>query len=308
MFAYLNDEKKFWVIFIVLFSLLVFQPALGYGDEGDKSLKIGALGKFQPAGGMVEIVGISGARITEILVPDGALIKEGQVLAKFDNREDLKYSVNLKRLQLAELEANFKHDDNVQRLKIAKTKSDLNRAEKRLANYLALVKSAQAQTVLETRKGDAESARHVLRIESGLLPQIKARFEGARSKLVAQIEKSEKDLEMSTLYSPIDATVIETLRRVGQNAGGPIFLVADLSTMRVECEIYEGDMAQIKVGMPAEVTSKAFAGKIAGKVSKIGRRVDAVRKVAKVWVELNESDVASQYIDMEVNVTIDTAK
>ena len=80
--------------------------------------------------------------------------------------------------------------------------------------------------------------------------------------------------------------------------------MADVSEMIVECEVYEGDIQNIKVGQRAEVSSKALKNTLTGSVFFVGRLVSTDRKVASILVALEQSEEASKFIGMEVNVKI----
>jgi hypothetical protein len=58
------------------------------------------------------------------------------------------------------------------------------------------------------------------------------------------------------------------------------------------------------VGQRAEVSSKALKNTLTGSVSFVGRLVSTDRKVASILVALEQSEEASKFIGMEVNVKI----
>jgi len=83
--------------------------------------------------------------------------------------------------------------------------------------------------------------------------------------------------------------VIEKLVQEGQyvNVGEPLFAVADLSRVWVELEIYESDLAAVKVGQPVSVTAASYPGRtFAGRVAFVYPFLDPKTRTVKARVEL----------------------
>lgn len=99
------------------------------------------------------------------------------------------------------------------------------------------------------------------------------------------------------LRSPADGTVIERNVAVGaavSTAGEkPLITVGDLSTVWVVAEIFEQDLAPVKVG--AEATIQVLALKrrtYTGTISKMTSIVDPLTRAAQARIELDNSDGA----------------
>lgn len=88
----------------------------------------------------------------------------------------------------------------------------------------------------------------------------------------AQIERLEKTRQVEklvTLYAPSGGHVSEKAVLAGQKVmpGDPLMVVADLSTVWAEADVYESDMPYVRVGMPARLTLPSWPGKtFSGKV------------------------------------------
>ena len=78
--------------------------------------------------------------------------------------------------------------------------------------------------------------------------------------------------------------------------------VTDLSTVWVVGQVYEKDLANIRVGSGANITSDAYPGRIfRGRVSYVDPRIDPATRTAQVRIELaNPGQVLK--IGMYVNV------
>ena len=89
------------------------------------------------------------------------------------------------------------------------------------------------------------------------------------------------------IRTPIDGTVVERLINPGQllQAGStPAFTVADLSSMWVQANVFESDLASVQNGDRAEVTTPASPNPFVGKVTYISALVDPATKATAVRV------------------------
>jgi membrane fusion protein, heavy metal efflux system len=65
------------------------------------------------------------------------------------------------------------------------------------------------------------------------------------------------------------------------------FTISDLSSVWIVCDVYENDMANVRVGYSADVRLTAFPGRVfKGKISDIGAILDPTIRTAKVRIEV----------------------
>jgi len=65
------------------------------------------------------------------------------------------------------------------------------------------------------------------------------------------------------------------------------FTISDLTSVWVVCDVYESDMANVRVGESADIKLSAYSGRmIKGKVSNIGAILDPNIRTAKVRLEV----------------------
>jgi len=65
------------------------------------------------------------------------------------------------------------------------------------------------------------------------------------------------------------------------------FTISDLSSVWIVCDVYESDMANVRVGQPAEIKLNAYPDKVLkGTISNIGSILDPNIRTAKVRIEL----------------------
>lgn len=111
----------------------------------------------------------------------------------------------------------------------------------------------------------------------------------------AQLQRLQKDGKATrtlTLYSPANGVVLEKTAVQGMRfmAGEPLFKIADLSSIWLLADVFEQDLALVKVGQSVKINVDAYPEKpLTGKVAYIYPTVNAETRTAKVRVELNNA-------------------
>ena len=93
-----------------------------------------------------------------------------------------------------------------------------------------------------------------------------------------------------TLYSQYSGTVINKNILEGQKimAGQPLMKISNLSTLWLTADIYEYELAKIRLGLPAKIRFNYFPGKVYdGKVSFIYPTIDPKSRTASIRIDLN---------------------
>ncbi len=154
----------------------------------------------------------------------------------------------------------------------------------------------QAATKLRTAESEVASLKQKLLI-LGLNPQ---RVNALRS-------SSQISSEVS-LPSPASGTVTARTANPGEviEANKEILRVTDLSSVWVVAQVYEKDLAKVRVGSGASITSDAYPGKLfRGRVSYVAPSLDPATRTAQVRIELaNPGQVLK--LGMYVNVAFAT--
>lgn len=191
---------------------------------------------------------------------------------------------------------------------------------------------ADAQREYLSFAGEFEAAHHQLRrterlVEIGAASQQElertraehiaheTHLEGARSRLIllgmspAQIEKLRPGTPITaetTVPAPLTGVILEREANPGLNVdlSTELFTVADLSTVWVVGDLYERDLARVRVGSPAAITTEAYPDlALEGRVSYIDPRVSAGTRTARVRVEVANPGMRlrlGMYVDLEV--------
>jgi membrane fusion protein, heavy metal efflux system len=70
------------------------------------------------------------------------------------------------------------------------------------------------------------------------------------------------------------------------------FTISDISSVWIVCDVYENDLATVRMGDTAEITLNAYPGRpFKGKVSNIGAILDPSIRTAKVRIEVENSGI-----------------
>src|SRR5450432_2515860 len=95
------------------------------------------------------------------------------------------------------------------------------------------------------------------------------------------------------VFAPISGVITDqqvTNAAGVQALGSSPFTISDLSSVWVICDVYENDLANVRVGETAEIRLNAYPDKvITGRVSNIGAVLDPTLRTAKVRVEVGNS-------------------
>lgn len=256
--------------------------------------------------------------------------------------------INSQRATVAQLQAELSGETRVQAAAIAKLQAELNNAQadfdrfeslyqagaisasERDAKRLAL-QSAQAQLdeakanqsrTADTLQAQIESARATLNQIAEVTPEdvALAQAEVAQSKTAAQVASAE--LEKAFVRASTAGRVLEILVRPGEQvSNGGIIEIGQTERMVVVAEVDESDIKQIKVGLPATITSEAFSGELRGQVIELGREVkrqsafsdqpgaDLDSRVVEARIELGQEDSrrVADFTNLQVTAAIQVA-
>jgi Cu(I)/Ag(I) efflux system membrane fusion protein len=112
---------------------------------------------------------------------------------------------------------------------------------------------------------------------------------GFREEQFQELQKADKPNVHVPIYSPFSGLVTEKFVKEGQyvNIGEPLFAIADLSRIWIELEVFESDLAQVKVGQNVSILSSSYPGEtFRGKVKLVYPFLDEKTRTAKIRVEL----------------------
>jgi len=111
---------------------------------------------------------------------------------------------------------------------------------------------------------------------------------------IKRLEKTGKVEKFITLYAPATGYVFEKTVLAGQKImpGEPLLVVADLSTVWAEADIYESDLPYITIGMPVILTLPYWPGKsFQGEVSFLNPFLDPQTRTLKARINIENPEL-----------------
>jgi HlyD family secretion protein len=135
---------------------------------------------------------------------------------------------------------------------------------------------------------------------------------------IALVKQAQTNLAEASIHAPISGRIFEIHARDGETVGtNGIVELGQTDSMEVVTEVYQTDIAQIRQGQQAVITSESFAGEVRGTVHQIGLQVNQQqvvsgtpgenldRRIVEVRVRLNPQD--SQRVSALTNLQVQVA-
>ena len=194
---------------------------------GDIATSVTATGKIQPVDTVAVGTQVSGT-IQKVFVDFNSVVKKGQLLAQIDQ--------SLLLAQVQQITANLQVAKN----NLSYQQSNFNRQNE-------LYKAGGIS------RADFETARNLYDVAKDNVNSV-----------AAQLRSVQKSLSFTTIFSPIDGTVLSRKVSEGQTVAASLntptlFSIAkDLTKMQVQASVDEADVGNVKVGEKATFTVDAF--------------------------------------------------
>lgn len=186
-------------------------------------------------------------RLEWIGVEEGSKVTEGQIIARLENK-DLEAAVRQAEAQLQ----NSKAVRDQSRAELADAQKSFRRQKELLASGIV---SQADYDVAEARFKRASAT--IAGSEAGIATS------------VAALQGAVINMGYSLIRAPFDAVVLTKNADVGDiitplgaaaNSKAAVVTIADLSSLQVEADVSESNLAQIKQGQPCEITLDALPG------------------------------------------------
>jgi RND family efflux transporter MFP subunit len=218
-------------------------------------------------------------QITAEPIEEGQKVKVGDLLARIDDRD---YQAQLRQAY----------------------------ADKDLAVANVTLKQQRAERLRTLYKEGVQSKDALDDAENQLAVAI-----AAQNRAESSIDFAKFNVSQTVIKSPINGVVLQKYREVGDtiNFGGTIqagggatdiVQLADLSDLRCEVDINEGDIAKVAMGAPATVIPDAYPDNpFTGKVVKIYPEADRQKGTVKVEVRILQPDLKIIKPEMSAKVT-----
>jgi HlyD family secretion protein len=190
-------------------------------------------------------------------VKEADRVAKGQVIGRID---PTRFQAAAKQAKAAQMAS---------RADIQVAQVDVSRTEAEYRRVLGLhQKGLSSHSDVEKAQADRDSA-------AGRLGSARERFAQASG----AYDEAANNLSKTTLLSPIDGTVIELTREVGERVRGSdlsedvVMTLASLSAMEVKVEVSEHEVIYLREGQRADITVDAIEGQtFEGTVTEIARK------------------------------------
>lgn len=303
-----------------------------------KTLSIYAPGRVEGANPETELRPQLAGRVVRVLVAEGDLVEEGQLLVELDDREYrhavalAEADVELAEAQLERLLNGAHPQERSEAAALYRAKqAELQRArlawqrlsELRQAQAISQQEADNQRTLVEAREAEVAAAKARLdHLEAAARPDevriAKARIDAAR----ARCELAKVELDRSQLRAPTRGQIldvgVEPGELTGPDAAQPAVIMADTISgpLRVRAFVEELDAPRVRIGMTATVTADGLPGRqFRGRVVRLSPRMSPKQvrsdrpterfdtKTREVWIELESGE--DLVVGLPVDVVID---
>jgi len=273
-----------------------------------------------------------------------ATLSDAEARLEAENQQGLD-RIREAELRLQQLDEVPKRDIEAQEARVRELQANKDLAASELARYRVLLdKDAVSRQDFDRQSAKLDSAKAALEAQQAALQRLregtavdrrlaeaqlatrKAELETARrsaqiASLKENLKVADAALQKTVIRAKTDGQVIEILARPGESLSGrPILRMGDVSQMYARAEIYEADVSRVQTGQRAQISSPALSGVLTGRVEQIGTSVfkrqvrnldpqaDVDARVVHARIRLDDSREAARYVDLQVNIRIDTSK
>ncbi len=223
---------------------------------------------------------VEGLRITEVLVEEGAVVKQGQVLARL-SRDILDATLAQNTAALARAEAAIAQAQS----QIVQAEAAQTEAAQALERARALMRSGNTtEAQLEQRISLARAAEGRLAAARNGLSMAEAEKRSAE----ALRQEIEVRLDRTEIKAPRAGIVSRKTARIGATAaasGEPLFRIIAEGEIELEGEVTETQILRVREGASAEI-SMGQDRTIRGRVRNVLPEVDRATRLGKVRISL----------------------
>lgn len=269
----------------------------------------------------VELGSTLTGRVREVLVAEGATVRQGDVLVRLESEElraALEQARASERQSAARLAGLRSSGRSAAQAGVAQAESVLQAARAELQRtqdlvargFLSEAKLDEARRAVDVAQAQlaGASAQRAANDEQGTdVAQAQAQLALARSAVAA----AQARLEQAVISAPADARVLLRAVEPGQivQPGKALLTLALAGAAQLEGQVDERYLEQLRVGQPAVVTADAFPSqRFEARVLSIAPLVDAQRGAVEVKLSLPQAPPAYLREDMTLSVQVETGR
>lgn len=241
---------------------------------------IGQIGYNEDASTIV-LTPFSG-RVTRLIAKPGEPVKSGDPLLEIDSPEQLIPQNDFIAAQAAKRKARSQFD---LAQTVEKRVRDLHEGKAAPSKDLQ-----QAEAQLASAENDLRSAETTLEAARARL-----RIVGRTEAEITRLEQTGMLSRVTTITAPINGTIVSRKVGPGQHvkadSGEALYTIADLSTMWLKAQIFEQDIAQVRIGQEIEARVSAVPDRVfKARINAINSASDLTTRRVVVRAEIENPD------------------
>ena len=251
---------------------------------------IGALGRVEPASRIRKLNqagGMNVSRLATMFVTEGDRVTAGRCLAEFSDAPQKDAAVTQAEALARQAAATLARIRAVGRPEEIQAQRE----------HVDALRAAEASLVRDASRSDLlgpSGATSLSTVEHNRFAAVRAKAERAEAEAslakllspwpadvtVAEAElaaaqaavvKAKADADLSRIFAPIDGTILKIYARPGdQVSSDGVLDMADLDHLDVVADVYETDLARLRIGAPAEVIVPGDPHRYAATVRELG--------------------------------------
>lgn len=285
-----------WFVVPTLISALAACDAApeSRAEPGPVLTQIAAGGLVEPQGEEREVIPEFSGRLKSVAIEEGDAVTAGQILAEIENADyqaavaAAKAGMSLREAALAKLRHGARPEE-LREAEAALAEAAARRvlATQELARVEPLVEKRQlspsALDAARSGRTEAEARERALRerlnlLRAGTRAEDLAIAEAELAVAQAELAQAEAVYAKTLIRSPIDGIVLKRLLREGETVVSlspiPLARIGDMRRLFVRADIDELDIARVRLGQRARISSDALPGQhYAGEVVRVSRRM-----------------------------------
>lgn len=278
-----------------------------------------ALGRLEPAGTILQLMprsGNEGAIVEQLLVKEGDEVEAGAILAVLDNQarrvaalKESQARLAAAQARLLQIRAGVKTGDiEAQQAAVSLAEEQSKVASRELAREKELLKrKASAVEMVEQKQWEYDRLLLEMRRASAQLASLREIRDvdvlvAEKEVMAAEaaVVKADADADASQLRAPVAGRVLRIHTHPGERVSDVgILELGNVRKMQAVAEVFEADVAILKVGMEAETKLESSSELLTGRIAEIGYLV--ARKIVLTNDPVSDTDARVVEVRIDLN-------
>jgi Cu(I)/Ag(I) efflux system membrane fusion protein len=186
----------------------------------------------------------------------------------------------------------------IQRLRVATTGASVRQGQALAEVYSPELVATQQELLVAKASARALAGSPIEGVAADASRLVEAgrrrlRLSGLTAAQVAEVERIGRPIEAMPILAPASGVITRRLVQAGDwvPRGGALFEIADMSRVWAEVDVYESELASLRVGLPVDLEATAYPGRTyRGKLAFVQPTLAAGTRTNTVRIELPNPD------------------